>query len=542
VMSLWYWLFPETLLEEIIKARKEYLEIELSEGCYELPTMAAYPATLVPDYSYNFREEVAKTLNVKWCGESIELGEFMQLVEEYSRYSYKENKFIYPIISPINLMHRPSTAPSNLVCALFKRSFNDPYINTNFNQQVYNNKWRELYSERVNLYDTPYVESYTFLEAIANMDNVKRKRLIKAQLEDLMNGAQPEYKKSVSVKHDELIAVKWSNGLPTFKPRAIVQFSPDYIKDGTQFSHTMTDVLHDMYNVEKIYYVKNFFGNTVKVSYVFDSGYTADQLNVVMSVALSDPDRVFYIVAGDDAYVVWGPLGVYYGPFGEQDFSMYDHTQGTGPMKGDELKFQNMDVPIEHIKRKKFGCESKYKVRARYGNVTLQLCADAGVQMPSGDPLTTYGNSDHNIDEGHGLIRAAGSGKTIPEVSLEYGFVMKHRVFYEPSQGTFLKGWWVTLENGSPFWLPLPSMVLKIGKVLKDPCQIAKVKDVNLAYRMCLYALARSPGVIPFSYPILGPFIKKMLELGVESSLRLNHRFKRIEVSYTDQNLDLEKN
>jgi hypothetical protein len=77
-----------------------------------------------------------------------------------------------------------------------------------------------------------------------------------------------------------------------------------------------------------------------------------------------------------------------------------------------------------------------------------------------------------------------------------------------------------------------------LGKVLEDPCIIAKDLDIDNAMRKCMFALARSLGYIPYEYPILGPFIKLMLEKGIETDLVLKRKFKKIEVSYFDSLLD----
>ena len=95
---------------------------------------------------------------------------------------------------------------------------------------------------------------------------------------------------------------------------------------------------------------------------------------------------------------------------------------------------------------------------------------------------------------------------------------------------TFLKGWWVLRESGKFTWLPLPSMVLKLAKLIRHPRELFPKDDMSTAYRKCAYALARSPGDVPPDYPILGPFIQCMLRLGAETDVELRHKAMRIPV------------
>ena len=45
------------------------------------------------------------------------------------------------------------------------------------------------------------------------------------------------------------------------------------------------------------------------------------------------------------------------------------------------------------------------------------------------------------------------------------------------------------------------------------------------------YALARSPGDIPPTYPILGPFLAKLIELGIQSDLKISRGYEKASVN-----------
>jgi hypothetical protein len=195
----------------------------------------------------------------------------------------------------------------------------------------------------------------------------------------------------------------------------------------------------------------------------------------------------------------------------------------------ERIKLTKMGLPQFYIENAIRQATMPYQIRMLKKDLTLKIKLKTQPQMGSGSDATTYGNSDHNIDNGYYAVEQSGSNRTLSDLSLDLGFVLKTRVHRNICQGTFLKGWWQRTAN-SYFWLPLPSAVLKLGKVMDLPTKIAKDKDQQRAMKLCLYALASSPGVIPLEYPILGPFIGKMLELGLASKLEINHRYKHMKV------------
>jgi hypothetical protein len=65
------------------------------------------------------------------------------------------------------------------------------------------------------------------------------------------------------------------------------------------------------------------------------------------------------------------------------------------------------------------------------------------------------------------------------------GFTCKTKIFDEITEGSFLKGsWWPLTRHEEGFryaWAPLISNILKLGKVLRDPCGCLKEKDPKVA-------------------------------------------------------------
>lgn len=122
----------------------------------------------------------------------------------------------------------------------------------------------------------------------------------------------------------------------------------------------------------------------------------------------------------------------------------------------------------------------------------------------------------------------------------EFGRQLGFDVKYEASEfletATFLKGWWQRDGTGEVQWVPLPSAVIKLGKVLRDPVEITKFtrkgKKMHRtpleAVRMCALALASSYGKIDLSYPILGAFCAVLERCGqyVEGNFELQESWK----------------
>lgn len=127
------------------------------------------------------------------------------------------------------------------------------------------------------------------------------------------------------------------------------------------------------------------------------------------------------------------------------------------------------------------------------------------------------------------------------DAAASLGFKLKHRQFAEPDQGTFLKGWWCSCSDSRYRWLPLPSAVLKMAKILRHPRDIFPDMDDEAAYRSVLYALSSSPGYVPADYPILGPFIQKMKSLGTYTDVDISHKKYRIVVPPFEARLDRDR-
>lgn len=557
VLGMVFMYFYTQKIEPELRKNQNLQELEQARDKFELPTFenfltplpaqaklkASISTTLLPTLT----PKALDTLSVKINGESVrDLNVVGEIFETYSKHE-EMRQFIYPILSPMNLMYRPCATPINLWNAIILRVASDPYkdhCHSDLEREIFlglvDIRWQMLAHMRLHMFPTDVEFDIPFQQAIKTMPAPKRVRLIQAKARNRLEGPEKQKLKNISVKHDELINGRLVQDKPTIKPRAITQFSPEMLANQTKYSHKIAQVYHEMYNENKQYKIQTLYGLEIYASFVFASGYKVEDLNELMHKIQLEPNKIFYVVAGDDSLVFWGDLSRFYGRITEGDFTMYDHTQGRGPMiSAERIKQRHMGVPEHFTTTNIWQAESGYHIHIRKKHLNAVIKFKSDVSMATGSDSTTNENSDHNIDNGYYQILNAGSHKKLSDLSLELGFLLKTRVHDSPSQGTFLKGWWQPTTHGTLVWLPLPSAILKMAKTIRDPCEIMKTNDVDLAYRQCLYALAKSPGDIPPDYPILGPFVRLMLSMSVYTSYTFEQKYKRLVVPSNYPPLDV---
>lgn len=111
----------------------------------------------------------------------------------------------------------------------------------------------------------------------------------------------------------------------------------------------------------------------------------------------------------------------------------------------------------------------------------------------------------------HGLEDLA----NLPVKQLELGFQSKFLMDNSLLGKTFLKGAFFLMKNQEEFkWLPLPSQILKVGKIMTDPAIIFKHVKEEQARVLGAVGMAKGLGTVPPNYPILGPFLEMYLRIG----------------------------
>jgi hypothetical protein len=113
---------------------------------------------------------------------------------------------------------------------------------------------------------------------------------------------------------------------------------------------------------------------------------------------------------------------------------------------------------------------------------------------------------------------------SVSEAGQQLGFKVKVFPRDSISQATFLKGWWLPTVDGLYVWRPLPSALIKLGKMISDPVEITSFtrrgrrmrRPRQEAISMCALALANSYPNVRNDYPILGSFLNSLRRLGSE--------------------------
>jgi hypothetical protein len=249
-----------------------------------------------------------------------------------------------------------------------------------------------------------------------------------------------------------------------------------------------------------------------KVSIAIGSGKTSSELDTWFAQAFFNAtlliNSIHFIVAGDDFYSVININGKIL--YMENDFRQYDRTQGAHALESCMVIENILGMPrtvLVHMYTATFRT-------ARYENKQLgfRMGCPMPIQRATGGPDTTLGNSINNITACLYALRHLQPHQLVEHYADEIGklgFISKVKTHVEPDMGTFLKGWWIAGKH----WLPLPSQVLKLGKILTDPRIIYPKLVPDHAWKQAARAMALGFGTVPLDYPILGALLKRYLSL-----------------------------
>jgi hypothetical protein len=460
-------------------------------------------STVLPSYTSCIKtgpEKFRGKIKIRVDGLAVTIEEAFALLEEGGKNE------TYPILVTNRLLHQPANNEINLLAAVLHRIHNDPFVDCVYNEVERHKAWKKISLEVCKMLPLFRTASCTIMENIEAMGK-KGERLLRAYNEET-EGYFQFAGKTINLKWNETLSVnKEVAGVQTMKPRAIQNLPPQIHAKMGGYAREFASELHKAFDGR----VHNIYGVGVRI--FFASGYTQAQLSEI-GVALSNGEVVF-AMSGDDSVVGWGYLASKYGTgqFGEADQSKFDHTQDDGPMKVYMRPIlEQMGFPKEFIEMAYQCCASGYSIKRG----RLRVTGEAGVQMPTGITTTTTFNSLSTLGFFVNMLRkmvVQGCSFAPKLFGQQVGFDVKYFPTNYFTQATFLKGWWQNGKDGVQ-WVPLPSAVIKLGKVLKSPLEITKFvrrgkkmhRSPQEAVDMCAFALASSYGKIDQDYPILGAF------------------------------------
>jgi hypothetical protein len=409
---------------------------------------------------------------------------------------------LHPVLITSGLLYQPANLPVNLIVAIMARSHKDPFVDKP-PAKVRHATWLVLVEQLVEskFFGPPLAKTPTFAACIAAMGS-KGHRIADARAEDV-KGNNLKLIKHATLKWNETIPAKQlADGSYDIKPRVIMSYVPIILSRHSKFAKAVSDHFKSWWDGR----VLQLFGQAVR--FFFVCGYTHAQMCQLGDALISG--ELVVAVSGDDSVVAWGPLTRAMGsPYGDSDQSSFDQTQDEGPtIIASQRWLRALEVPPELIYDLLEVVQMPYKVVKK----ELRMSGECGVQMPTGISWTTDMNTISSAQMYSMMIR---DRKNPEEVASALGFTIKYHPFDDVHSLTFLRGWWCDSDHGM-VWMPLPSAVLKAGKVMRPPREIYPSESQESSVQMTANAIASSYGHIPPEYPIFGPFVQTLLRLGRE--------------------------
>lgn len=348
---------------------------------------------------------------------------------------------------------------------------------------------------------------------LEHMDNSKKKKY-QIEVQKIRENGPDKLMRSLKtaklqVKTDEWLIKSGPLGL---KPRAIVNIDPSVQAMIGPEIYAATQRLKALWDPRNPYRHPDY-----SFTFAFGSSANDEDLTMWLKYTLSDPERWHIIVAGDDMLVLNHKFGFY----GEGDASMYDQSQGEGPIRYEYKLLRILGVSESACQLGYEVCCANYVGYSGMKDGALVVEVDKG-----GKPLRCSGHVDTTI--GNGLIMAVATfsairwGGTEPQAIMDrysdLGFEIKFKVLPHWGEVTFLKGMWYLTElceeTGTEYyWGPLPSRILKVGKSLKDPRTLYCDRDFHSAANKFLGDVATGYSFF-IEVPILRAFVKNFSTRG----------------------------
>jgi len=227
----------------------------------------------------------------------------------------------------------------------------------------------------------------------------------------------------------------------------------------------------------------------------FACGWSDKQLNLWYQRVLAHSDLFHILVSGDDS-LVWNPRAK---QFIEGDLSMCDQSQGFGALSFQKIFLRRLGVPVGISRILEDLTSVPYMVFGKPDGQRIKISRKDRPMRDTGGVDTTIGNS---IFCAIGLLLKHSS---VCEY-LDLGMDMKTRTHDSIFSATFLKGMWYSTVEG-PYWGPLPSRFVKVGKSWRNPRELYPDLSFEAAARQFLVDLSQG-----YSSFLLPPVMRQFAE------------------------------
>jgi hypothetical protein len=441
----------------------------------------------------------------------------------FSHLSTHSYNLMYPLLITSGVLWMPANNAVNLLAAVLSRvhrntePIEDSLCRGRRQTWTELGKWFSFYVKNAKL------KNMSLEEAVREMGSRKH-RILRANEEQLKVGTHRS--KGITVKWNETIGLKNDENFGWYlRPRAIVNLHPSYHADTAMWAKVSMKWLKKMFEGFTIFnapLIRNTLSLQTRIDfrYAIGTGRNAVELGRIMD-RLQAGAYSWIITAGDDSLAKFDRVNRFsgtqmHGCFIENDMRMCDQSQGVGPLSDSYRQWKGaMGVPEEVLNIYDDQFKGNYKAKKVGSNEKLlEVIGSVGYQLPTGTTATTEINTI-NVFLGH-VFAFQNPDVKFDDSMKHLGFDSKPKFFeqHELYKTTFLKGWFIKDDDGNHVWIPLPSLVLKIGKVLNDPCIITKEKNYILAVAKMAYLISSSM-LIDRKYPILGDFLSVFDRLGI---------------------------
>lgn len=434
-------------------------------------------------------------------------GQPMDLEQAFSVLSCQTggSNVLYPMIITQALMYAPAKTEVNLLFACAAR-LHLP-VTGEQDESIVAARWEEATLHMVDIIPEGVVQPLTREQCASFLSTQKAKVYMECAADLEAGRLRPvrgfPFRKEVNVKTNETIAAKEFRGEPSIKPRAIVVLGNDYHVVHSVHARAVANRMHELFDGKWF----TFSGCTVRIW--FASGLTGAQLNEI-GRAIQAGDNVI-AVAGDDSlcrnnafdepkHPCFGRGAVF-----EGDLKACDQSQRHACLQNTCRIFLRLGVPQVVVAEFYAMCCAPYT--ARYKRV--RVVGNPGPELPTGADETTIGNSLAVLSM---LVMSFVHRATPEKIAYEMGFTLKVQYGNDVCERTLLKGTFLPDSNGELCYYPLPSLLLKVGKMQTDPKRLADSRSEGI--RVAARAMAQGMPTVPRNYPLLGPFLSALERSG----------------------------
>jgi hypothetical protein len=314
-----------------------------------------------------------------------------------------------------------------------------------------------------------------------------------------------------------------SEGL-AMKPRIITTVNPETHAFTIPFCDAAKYALIDHWHMDNVF---QFRGKNVRI--VYGASLDNEQRASLIDKILACADDVI-VVAGDDSLVRCD------GNWYTCDYSRYDSTQKEGVLiiaADIWMAAMGFNEETKNIFQSVYSTEFSTKFGPTFD---FKVTGTMPFQFSTGLGLTTVGNSVTNA-----LALLDVGSRPVGERATSFarlGLVAKENQFQTPAGMDFLKGWYVPADTGGYTYQPLPSRVLKLGKISKDPCALTRrpQSEWRQAAKEVAHALHQGHPGVTRNMPFFGDLLELYRRVGMEGRMRIerNQVIENAEYSVTD--------